>query len=223
MKNHLFFIVVYFVTLLLYTFFLHEYVLFSKENSIVYNQIGGGVRFVPGPLLDGCTLSHDFFLDKKIEFYNNGNKNLCFYILMANYSGAKHGSDLEYFLQVNKKILYQIHSVDKIKDNSFHRVCFDIQNQGPPIDGKMRFGVKSNGARLGQAVTCWLSPDLNQGETFINDMPSGGSLVFRIVLEQGKSQFFIAVVAAFIFIYYLMLILVLERWIVFLFSRKKQS
>jgi hypothetical protein len=221
MKNYLFFIIFRFILLIIFAFFLHEYVLFSKENHIVYNQIGGGSRFVHGPLLDGCTISHDFYLDKKIEFNNNSKINLCIYILMANYSGAKHGSNLEYFLQINGKILNQIRSVDKIKDNSFYRVCFDIQDQVPFIKGKMRFGVKSIGARLGQAVTCWLSPDLRQGETLINDMPSGGSLVFRIVLEQSKSHFFVAVIAFFVFIYYLVLIFVLEKWIAFLFSRKK--
>ena len=191
----------------------------GNQKFILYKQIGGGHRFPAGPMLDGFVISDNFFVNSKEIFFKSNDQNLCFDFFMANYSGRKHGSSLVFSAEISGKTFEQTHSVTAVKDNAFHKVCFDIKNQISSLKGPVHFRVKADGTLPDQAITFWLSPDLRQGETLLNGKPSGGSLIASIALEQRKSTAFPFVIFGLLFCYCAMILLIFKEWLKWFFCQ----
>jgi len=143
------------------------------------------------------TFSHNLIKDVYLE------------ILLANYSNRKNRGTIQVSIEQGKLKTIQNIDMSKVEDNSFHRVCF-------PVEEFAEFSLKNNlvlkitglNGKSGSSVTAWLTEDISKGVAGINGVKTDKSLVYGLLFKENAKSISYSALALFLTYMSLLLLLI---------------
>lgn len=145
-------------------------------------------HFVAGELTDGKVIEQRLVISPDILAVDiPGESSCCVGVLTATYSDRKNKGSVRFRVQdPDGHILWKDVSFNELKDNRYHKVCFDLPfHQLRPGDYIVR--LEGLGGKSGSSATVWLTKYLKppfHTTAFVDGKPAEGVLVAGFLARQ---------------------------------------
>lgn len=125
---------------------------------------------------------------EKLNDYSNRDNNVCASLSLANYSNRKNTGMIKVDFS-NKRIRdSKFIDISKIKDNSFHTICFDDFKISDLYNDVHFLRIKGVDSLPGQSITAWLTEDLIHPHIKINQNQIEKNLMFKILIKENNTK-----------------------------------